>query len=685
MANQSLPHSSSYRSEIDGLRAFAVLSVVAFHAFPSWLKGGFIGVDIFFVISGFLITRNIFEGLDNGQFSFANFFGRRIRRIFPALILVISCSLLFGWFVLYEDEFRQLGKHIASSSIFITNFILVNENGYFDNPSDTKPMLHLWSLAVEEQFYIFWPLILWIAWKHSLNLLYITIFVAITSYIANVVFVSSFPTEIFFYPFGRLWELLVGSVLAWLFLYRSTFFAISSRNANLITIIGLSILLISVFFISEKLKFPSYWAAFPIFGAVLVIISGSKGVVSRLLLTNPIVVWFGLISYPLYLWHWPIFSYLHIIEGGMPNLYVSLSAILVSILFAWLTYKLIEKGIRKRKVSNRLSVTLITLVLFLGILGLLVNFGLIRSNVSNISDISNSSSISGGIKFDFPFAEEELIRLTRQPPSEKKSCLDFLGISHESKIRFCQIKDLNRVPDVALIGDSHSAIAFEGTSYYLTKDHSLSVINLAGRLFSNVIAEPKSSEYERNVYLGGFEVADYLDEHKDIKNIIMISRGFFYLNWAENFSIPNREFSSKEDVFIEGLRGLLERFKDRNIIFVLENPTLNFDPRSCNSNRPIKTISYYLSSADTERERCSISRAEDDLIHLDYIQKVSELLNKYSNVIVLDPRDFLCDQIRCYAMFDQRVVYSDVNHLNKSGSYLQGKQISDAFKRFKSE
>ena len=146
-----------YRSEIDGLRAFAVLSVIAFHAFPNLFEGGFVGVDIFFVISGFLITSHIFESLDREQFSLINFFQRRIRRIFPALIVVLIATLVFGWVSLLGEELSQLGKHIASGAFFIINFILVNESGYFDTIAETKPLLHLWSLAVEEQFYIIWP------------------------------------------------------------------------------------------------------------------------------------------------------------------------------------------------------------------------------------------------------------------------------------------------------------------------------------------------------------------------------------------------------------------------------------------------------------------------------------------------------------------------------------------------
>ena len=153
-----------YRPDIDGLRAIAVLSVVIFHAFPNSLKSGFIGVDIFFVISGYLISSIIFENIDRGSFSFAQFYGRRIKRIFPALSLVLLSCLVFGWFGLLGDEFKQLGKHMAAGAGFVSNFFFWQESGYFNNAAETKPLLHLWSLAIEEQFYIVWPLLVWV-WR----------------------------------------------------------------------------------------------------------------------------------------------------------------------------------------------------------------------------------------------------------------------------------------------------------------------------------------------------------------------------------------------------------------------------------------------------------------------------------------------------------------------------------------
>lgn len=175
-----------YRPDIDGLRAIAVLAVVLFHAFPSSLKGGFIGVDIFFVISGFLISTIIYENVKNKTFSFREFYSRRIRRIFPALLVVISSTFVFGFFILSADEFNQLGRLVSGGIGFIANLILWSESGYFDAATETKPLLHLWSLGVEEQFYFIWPLLLIFAWNRKINLLLITIVLFFLSFILNI-------------------------------------------------------------------------------------------------------------------------------------------------------------------------------------------------------------------------------------------------------------------------------------------------------------------------------------------------------------------------------------------------------------------------------------------------------------------------------------------------------------------
>jgi peptidoglycan/LPS O-acetylase OafA/YrhL len=204
-----------YRPDIDGLRALAVILVVSFHAFPEWVPGGFIGVDIFFVISGFLISSILLEDLDRSTFSFLDFYSRRILRIFPALILVLSCALLLGWFTLFADEFSLLGKHVYASATFFQNFNLLSEVGYFDEAADTKPLLHLWSLGIEEQFYLIWPFLLWLGYKLKIRPISLIVLLGISSFVINIVFTFNDPGLAFFSPITRFWELLVGASLAY--------------------------------------------------------------------------------------------------------------------------------------------------------------------------------------------------------------------------------------------------------------------------------------------------------------------------------------------------------------------------------------------------------------------------------------------------------------------------------------
>ena len=321
--------SPKYRPDIDGLRAIAVLAVIGFHASPSLIPGGFIGVDIFFVISGYLISTIIMNNLERSSFSFVEFYIRRINRIFPALFIVLFTCYIFGWFVLLPDEYKQFGKHVAGGAGFVSNFMFWIESGYFDNAAKTKPFLHLWSLGIEEQFYIIWPLLLWIAWKQRLNLLIITLLVMLISFALNITRVNSEHLDAAFYsPQTRFWELLVGSVLAYFNLHKQAYYSkltlleawfdkrvgpliylhqSNPKNTllNLLSFLGATLILISILLISKENSFPGWWALMPTAGAFLIILAGNKAWLNRAVLSHRSFVWFGLISFPLYLWHWP--------------------------------------------------------------------------------------------------------------------------------------------------------------------------------------------------------------------------------------------------------------------------------------------------------------------------------------------------------------------------------------------
>ncbi|BBE51638.1 O-acetyltransferase OatA [Ferriphaselus amnicola] len=348
-----------YRPDIDGLRAIAILAVVIFHAFPGKMPGGFIGVDIFFVISGFLISTIIFSSLERNRFSLVEFYARRVRRIFPALILVLVSSLAFSWFVLFPDEYKQLGKHTAASSGFIQNLILWKESGYFDNSAETKPLLHLWSLAIEEQFYIFWPLLLAYVWKRHWSFLRITAVIAVLSFATNIYLVHRSPTSAFFLPLSRFWELMVGGVLAYVALHRPQ---LIERHKNTQSLLGFALILSGLLLLNKGRDFPGWWALLPTIGAFLIISAGPTTWLNEKLLTNKLMVWIGLISYPLYLWHWPILSYLRITNGDI-SAFEGLLALAVALSLAWLSYLLVEKPFRHGRDTRGKTIALLVVML----------------------------------------------------------------------------------------------------------------------------------------------------------------------------------------------------------------------------------------------------------------------------------------------------------------------------------
>ncbi|MDD5304116.1 MAG: acyltransferase family protein [Elusimicrobia bacterium] len=354
-----------YRADIDGLRAMAVLSVIGFHAFPYSMKGGFVGVDIFFVISGYLISTIIFNGLRNGTFSFAEFYSRRVRRIFPALAIVLLAAYAIGWFVLVAEDYGQLGKHIAGGSGFVSNFLFWNEAGYFTAGADTKPLLHLWSLGIEEQFYIVWPLLLYWVWKRRESLPYVMAAIIIGSFAINIVHSRTDATADFYSPLSRFWELLMGAVLAHLTLRKT---ALRAGFQNLKSFAGLALIGSALLFLDNGSPFPSWRALLPTVGAFLVISAGADAWPNRMILSRREVVWFGLISYPLYLWHWPLLSYARIVELEQPSRSVRIAAVLASIFLAWLTFRLIEKPIRSAG-RTRYAVGALGMVLGLILIG----------------------------------------------------------------------------------------------------------------------------------------------------------------------------------------------------------------------------------------------------------------------------------------------------------------------------
>ncbi|BAM88512.1 putative acyltransferase, group 3 [Bradyrhizobium oligotrophicum S58] len=365
-----------YRKDIDGLRAVAVLPVLLYHAFPATVPGGFYGVDIFFVISGFLITGIIHKQMLSGRFSVADFYARRIRRIFPALITVVLVTFLIAWFVLPPRELKSLGTNIAGGAIFIQNFILLGQVGYFDLAADKKPLLHLWSLAIEEQYYVVWPLLLMLigAWRRKS--LAITLALAAASFIACLVVQTRAPDHAFYLPVTRAWELMAGSALAlWIGgrAIGNERGPAASIGREIIAVAALLAIVAAFWLYDRKLPHPGFLTLVPVLAAAALIGTSGTLVHRHVLGASPAVL-VGLISYPLYLWHYPLMAYARIqfVDGVAPS--VMWGIMTASVVLAWLTYRFIERPIRFGRLHGTYKIgVLICGMAVLGSAGLIVD------------------------------------------------------------------------------------------------------------------------------------------------------------------------------------------------------------------------------------------------------------------------------------------------------------------------
>lgn len=338
-----------YRPDIDGLRAVAVLPVVLYHAGLPGPSGGFLGVDVFFVISGYLITRIIADEIVRGEYSLLSFYERRARRILPALTVVVVATYLAGWFLLLPGEMEKLGGSALATALFLSNVYFAVELDYFARAAEFSPLLHTWSLAVEEQFYLFFPpLLAFIAvrWGACAGLAAVVV-LSVLSLLAAILVLPTHPDMVFYLIVFRAWELGAGAVLA-----LAALNAPRSRHAReVMAAVALLSILVPVFAYDSATPFPGLAAVPPVFGATVLIWVGAKGggsLVSSVLAWRG-MVWVGLISYSLYLWHWPILSLLRIsLERVALPVPVAVGAVAASFLAAWLSYRFVERPFRVR-------------------------------------------------------------------------------------------------------------------------------------------------------------------------------------------------------------------------------------------------------------------------------------------------------------------------------------------------
>nr|DAQ88265.1 MAG TPA: putative acyltransferase [Caudoviricetes sp.] len=341
-----------YRSDIDGLRALAVLLVFAYHLKLSPFSGGFIGVDVFFVISGFLITGIVIKAIDRNSFSLSDFFNRRIKRIVPNVFLVASCTIIAGWFILLPKDYSSLISSYLYTSIYAANFYFWKATGaYFSSSADEMPLLHMWSLAVEEQYYFIWPIIILLALKHikTKHIGVITLIISVFAFIFSEIMARRYAGFSYYMPITRSGGLLLGSALA---LMNRDYKKIREFNSYIVVILGTILIAASSVTVNKLSVFPGLNSAIPSFGAMLVILGGNgfNGNVISKIYGSKIISTIGLLSFSIYLWHWPLIAY-STYMGVIDSLEVKLTIVLLTFILSYLSLKFIENPIRKSKIS----------------------------------------------------------------------------------------------------------------------------------------------------------------------------------------------------------------------------------------------------------------------------------------------------------------------------------------------
>ena len=609
----------SYRPDIDGLRAIAVLVVVIYHAFPDVLPGGFVGVDIFFIISGYLISSVLFQSIQSNSFSIFDFYSRRIRRIFPALSIVLLATGTFGWFALRADEFAQLGKHIAAGAGFVSNLVLWSESGYFDAAAETKPLLHLWSLGIEEQFYFFFPLVLWLAWKLKRNLLVVTAVIAAGSFVWNVYQYSRDTTALFYSPQTRFWELMIGAILAYITVTPTRLKSlVGSRGSSLRAQVGVLLVVLAVISGAWAGAYPGAWALLPTLGATLLISAGPGTWINKHVLSQKLMVGIGLISYPLYLWHWPLLAYARILEGRTPPVSTRAWCVIASFVLAYITYRVIEKPLRFHPRQRVVTIGLASAVLLVGSAGFITssNNGFENRSV-NLRDVKFAGDI-GHVEFH-DYVETKFFPCT--PDAVRAQAETWEGTVRCSQSR-------NDIPvDTILLGDSHAEHLYIGLA------ESLPEKNVAFYIRNGMAVESNS----------GFDII--FDAIEDNPNITQVVMGNF---WTLR-GVPTKDMSST-----------VRSLQARGIkVFITDGtPDFLFDPALCKfDGECAEPIAGFQERYDT------------------YASDLNTVVSNAPGLELIKTTELLCDSQECVMGAAGKLYFRDFHHLNIRGSQLVGAEI----------
>ncbi len=637
-----------YRPEIDGLRAISVISVILFHAGCQYFRGGFIGVDVFFVISGYLITTIIFTEKEQGTFSLLNFYERRIRRIFPALFLVTLASLIFAWFWLPEWDMKAFSRSLIAVSIFASNIFFWQETGYWETSNEFKPLLHTWSLAIEEQYYLLFPLFLLLMWRLQKRWIFTSLMlIALTSLGLSQWEAFHHPSANFFILPTRAWEFAIGAIIAFLLLYgRSRFTLLFDRRAinEVISLIGLLMIGYSIYAFNHATPFPSFHALIPTVGAGLIILfSSSETLVGQLLGTN-ILVGIGLISYSLYLWHHSIFAFARHRSLTEPNSLLLAGLVVLLFPLAYLSWKYVETPFRKSVETKIVTSLAIAGLLLLALLGW-------------------AGDITGGFS----------ARITHRGPSNQAMVNNrelSSGLSNVCDNSFtlspdCRTSDQ---PEIVVWGDS---FAMHLVPAIMASNPDAKIIQMTKRVcspfFDIASFEPPDQTISWSEGCLDFsgKVRDWLKTNNTVKYAVLSSpldNRFL----SENSTLLSRNGEFLNAGFQIALKELTNTLNELEIMGI--TPVV-FSPPASNGN----DLGHCLEHAawmGIDLDACDFAVDEMRFSRLRAYDLLDIIKDNY-RVVRVDK--LTCNSLRCQTHLDSALLYRDAGHLSYEGAIELGK------------
>ena len=647
----------AYRPEIDGLRAVAVLSVIIFHAGVDAMSGGFIGVDVFFVISGFLITRIILKSIDNQSFSFSDFYARRLKRLLPAAIVLIVMTIVFGAFILSPNRYIELAKSGASSSLFMANIWFMKHSGYFDLSTQISPLVHMWSLSVEEQFYLFYPMLM-IAANRIGGIKGIKLFISltlVTSFVFNIWVVTRSPNFAFYMLPTRAWELAIGASINFVSLPKK----LPEWINNVLSYLGVTLIIVGLFIIDHNNLYPGWLALLPSIGTASLIYSlnNHQNIVSKLLTLKP-SLFLGKISYSAYLWHWPIVVYYRIyINERAFNLFEVVGLIAASLFAGYISWKYVEEQFRYTKAANK------------------------KIFKASRWAISFSIIIGLGVYLSNGFASrmsESQIKIVDDDLMWKMQCTEYVKPFSSIDEEFCVVGvPWEEAKHKGIVwGDSHS-------------QHWAQIIDLVAKnaKASFIIGPRKCPAYLDEAYVKANYpryprftvdctkrnriVLDWLQDKTEVDVVILAAAwsGHARMSYNDSFKTNLENSSLETQSAIEGVKAsetamhlLMKKLADKQVLLLADIP------------RPNKILNECAFSENTWllRSRCNASDYKflDAKLTLDWHQPTDELLEnlatKYPNVSAIIPTTALCSEGKCSTYVNNELIYKDANHLRRN-------------------